>query len=65
VRRGGERRAQVACAHVGALDDNVDVIASLLEQARLREVEASLLLLDREFFSASCMVRLEKAGRRT
>ena len=31
------RRAQVACAHVGPLDDNADVIAGLLEQARLRE----------------------------
>ena len=58
------RRAQVACAHVWALDDNADVIAGLLEQARLREVEVSLLLLDREFFSASCMARLEKGGQR-
>jgi Transposase DDE domain len=58
------RRAQVACAHVGPLDDNADVIASLLEQARLRGVEVSLLLLDREFFSASCIARLEKGGQR-
>jgi Transposase DDE domain len=58
------RRAQVACAHVGPLDDNADVIAGLLGQARLREVEVSLLLLDREFFSVSCMARLEKGGQR-
>jgi hypothetical protein len=58
------RRAQIACAHVGPLDDNADVIAGLLGQARLREVEVSLLLLDREFFSASCMARLEKGGQR-
>jgi hypothetical protein len=58
------RRAQVACSHVGPLDDNADVIAGLLEQARLREVEVSLLLLDREFFSAACMARLEKSGQR-
>jgi hypothetical protein len=58
------KRAQIACAHVGILDDNADVIAGLLEQARLREAEVSLLLLDREFFSASCMARLEKGGQR-
>ena len=58
------RRAQVACAHVGILDDNADVIAGLLGQVRLHEVEVSLLLLDREFFSASCMARLEKGGQR-
>jgi hypothetical protein len=58
------RRAQIACAHVGPLDDSADVIAGLLGQARLREVEVSLLLLDREFFSASCMARLEKMGQR-
>jgi hypothetical protein len=58
------RRAQIACAHVGPLDDNADIIAGLLETARLREVEVSLLLLDREFFSASCMARLEKGGQR-
>ncbi|MGA8342912.1 MAG: transposase [Candidatus Sulfotelmatobacter sp.] len=58
------RRAQLACAHVGPLDDNADVIAGLLEKARLREVEVSLLLLDREFFSASCMARLERGGQR-
>jgi len=58
------RRAQVACAHVGPLDDSADVIACLLGQARLRAVEVSLLLLDREFFSASCMARLEKEGQR-
>jgi Transposase DDE domain len=58
------RRAQIACAHVGILDDNADIIAGLLEQARLREIEISLLLLDKEFYSASCMVRLEKDGQR-
>ena len=58
------KRAQIACAHVGILDDNADVIAGLLGQARLHEVEVSLLLLDREFFSASCMARLEKGGQR-
>ena len=59
------KRAQIACAHVGILDDNADVIAGLLEQARLHEAEVSLLLLDREFFSASCMARLEKGGQRS
>jgi hypothetical protein len=58
------RRAQISCVHVGILDDNADVIAGLLEQARLREIEISLLLLDREFYSASCMVRLGKGGQR-
>ena len=58
------RRAQIACTHIGILDDNAEVIAGLLGQARLREIEISLLLLDREFYSASCMVRLEKEGQR-
>jgi hypothetical protein len=58
------RRAQIACAHMGILDDNAEVIAGLLGHARLREIEISLLLLDREFYSASCMLRLEKEGQR-
>lgn len=58
------RRAQVACDHVGILDDNADIIASLLEQGRLREIEVSLLLLDREFFSASVISRLNKLQQR-
>jgi len=33
------RRAQIACSHVGPLDDKADVIAGVLEMARLREVE--------------------------
>ena len=58
------RRAQIACDHVGILDDNADVIASLLERARLHDVDVSLLLLDREFFSASVISRLTKLGQR-
>jgi hypothetical protein len=58
------RRAQIGCTHVGVLDDNADVIVGLLERARLREVEVSLLLLDREFFSASVISRLNKLGQR-
>jgi hypothetical protein len=58
------RRAQIACAHVRILDDNADVIASLLEQARLQDIAVSLLLLDREFFSASVIARLNKLGQR-
>lgn len=58
------RRAQFACSHVRILDDNADVIASLLEEARLQEIDISLLLLDREFFSASVIARLNKLGQR-
>ena len=58
------RRAQISCTHVGILDDNAEVIAGLLGQAWLREIEISLLLLDKEFYSASCMIRLEKEGQR-
>ena len=57
------RRAQIACAHVKILDDNSDVIAGLLEQAKLQQVDVSLLLLDREFFSASVIARLNKLGQ--
>jgi hypothetical protein len=53
---------QIACAHVGPLD-NADVIARLLGLTRLREVEVSLLL-DSEFFSASVISRLNKLGHR-
>lgn len=58
------KRAQLACTHVMILDDNADVIAGLLEQARLQDIEVSLLLLDREFFSASVIARLNKLGQR-
>jgi hypothetical protein len=58
------RRAQIACTHVRILDDNTDVIAGLLEQARLQQIDVSLLLLDREFFSASVIARLNKLGQR-
>src|ERR1022692_2927978 len=34
------RRAQISCTHVGILDDNAEVIAGLLGQARLREIES-------------------------
>ncbi len=58
------RRDQIACSHVGFFDYDADAIESLLEQARLQEVEISLLLLDREFFSSLCILRLEKNGQR-
>ena len=60
------RRAQIACSHVGFFDYDADAIESLLlEQARLNEIEISLLLLDREFFFSSwCILRLEKRGQR-
>jgi hypothetical protein len=58
------KRAQLACVHVEALDDNADVIEELLEHSRLQEVEVSLLLLDREFFSALGIARLGKVGQR-
>jgi hypothetical protein len=58
------RRAQVACSHARMLDDNTDILTGLLERARLQEVDVSLLLLDREFFSASVVARLGKLGQR-
>jgi hypothetical protein len=58
------RRAQVACARVRLLDDSADLIAGLLEQAKLREIDVSLLLLDREFFSASVISTLNRLGQR-
>jgi hypothetical protein len=58
------RRAQITCTHFRALDDNAETVVGLLEEARLHEVDISLLLLDREFFSASVMAELNRLGQR-
>lgn len=58
------RRAQIACTHFKALDDNAETVVSLLGRARLQEVDVSLLLLDREFFSSSMMASLDRIGQR-
>ena len=54
------RRAQVACEHVGLFDENVDLIDRLLTSAKLDEVDISLLLLDREFFSCTVINGLKR-----
>ena len=56
-------RAQLACQHVKALDDNADLMTSLLNDVRLNEIDVSLLLMDREFFSTSVVLRLNKLNQ--
>lgn len=54
------RRAQLACIHAGALDDNEELITELVNSAGLDGVDVSLLLMDREFYSTAVVVRLNK-----
>ena len=54
------RRAQVACEHVRLFDENTELISRLLTNAKLEEIDISLLLLDREFFSCAVINGLKK-----
>ncbi len=54
------RRAQVACEPFGFFDENDEVVERLVTEARLRGVDLSLLLMDREFFSAKVINRLKR-----
>ena len=54
------RRAQIACEHVGLFDENTDLIDMLLTSAKLEEIDISLLLLDREFFSCTVINGLKR-----
>ena len=57
------RRAQIACERFGFFDEREEVVGRLLTKARLDEVEMSLLLLDRGFFSSSVINALERNGQ--
>lgn len=54
------RRAQVACEHVGLFDENTELISRLLTNAKLEEIDISLILLDREFFSCAVINELKR-----
>lgn len=54
------KRAQLCCEQFGFFDENDEVVERMLEEARLRGVDVSLLLLDREFFSTGVINRLKK-----
>jgi hypothetical protein len=54
------RRAQIACEQFGFFDEKDEVVERLLTTARLNEIEISLLLLDRGFFSSPVIDRLQK-----
>ncbi|MDG7037304.1 MAG: hypothetical protein JRN37_08735 [Nitrososphaerota archaeon] len=56
-------RAQLACQHVKALDDNADLMTFLLNDARLNEIDVSLLFMYRVFFSTSIVLRLNKLNQ--
>jgi hypothetical protein len=57
------RRAQIACEPFSFFDEKKEVVQELLTKARLEEVELSLLLLDRGFFSCSVIDVLKKNGQ--
>lgn len=54
------RRAQIACEQFGFFDEKKEVVERLLTTARLDEIDLSLLLLDRGFFSSPVISVLEK-----
>ena len=54
------RRAQIACEHLGFFDENDEVVEKMVTEARLRDIDVSLLLMDREFFSARVIDGLKK-----
>ena len=54
------KRAQIGCEQFGFFDEKEEVVERLLTTARLNEVELSLLLLDRGFFSSPVVGALEK-----
>ncbi len=54
------RRAQIACEPFGFFDENDEIVERMVTEARLRGVDVSLLLTDREFFSAKVMNRLKR-----
>ena len=56
-------RAQLACQHAKAPDDNADLLTSLLNDVRLNEIDVSLFLMDREFFSTSVVLRLNRLNQ--
>ncbi|MGH9920510.1 MAG: hypothetical protein ACRD6W_16775 [Nitrososphaerales archaeon] len=57
------RRVQIACEQFGFFDEKEEVVGRLLTTARLNEIEMSLLLLDRGFFSSPVINALEKNGQ--
>lgn len=57
------RRAQIACEQFGFFDEKNEVVERLLTTARLDEMEISLLLLDRGFFSSPVINVLERNGQ--
>ena len=56
-------RAQIACEPFGFFDEKEEVVQELLTKARLEEIELSLLLLDRGFFSCAVIDVLKKNGQ--
>jgi len=57
-------RAQIACEHIGLFDEKASVLERLLVDARLEEVDISLLLLDRGFFGSSTINVLRRLCQR-
>lgn len=57
-------RAQICCEHVGLFDEKSDAVEGLLVNARLEDIDISLLLLDRGFFGSPTMNRLKKLRQR-
>lgn len=56
-------RAQIACEQFGLFDAKEEIVDRLLTRARLNDIEISLLLLDRGFFSVATMNMLERNGQ--
>jgi hypothetical protein len=56
----GRRRAQICCEQFGFFDENDEIVERMLAEGRLRGVDVSLLLMDREFFSTGVINRLKK-----
>lgn len=54
------RRAQICCEHLGFFDENDEVVERMVVEARLRDLDVSVLLMDREFFSARTINALKK-----
>lgn len=57
-------RAQISCEHIGLFDEKAKVLERLLVNARMEEIDVSLLLLDRGFFGSSTINTLRRLRQR-
>ncbi len=57
-------RAQLSCEHIGLFDEKAGVLERLLVNAKMEEVDVSLLLLDRGLFGSSTINTLKKLRQR-